>query len=166
MPRLTPTEVDRFLDEPGHLVRVATIRPDGSPLVVPTWFLVADERVLITPRVRSGFLADIERDPRVCLSIDEAAHPFRKVTVRGCAEVVFGRGDDDGWRDLYRAMALRYMDESDADAYLALTHDVPRVLIGVGLAAPRSEVTTWRLPLAHEDPTTFWARRYWGLTEP
>lgn len=161
MPPLTAAETTGFLSEPGHLVRIATIGPDGAPLVVPTWFVHRDGRVLITPRVRSGFFADIERDPRVGLSIDEAAHPFRKVTVRGHAQVVFGRGDDDRWRDVYRAMALRYMAEADADAYLDLTHDIPRVLIGVGLG-PESEVTTWRLPLEGEDPTTFWARRYWG----
>jgi len=161
MPSLTPAELDTFLVEPGHLVRIATIRSDGSPLVVPTWFMLRDRRVLITPRVRSGFFGDIERDPRVCLSIDEAQHPFRKVTVRGRAEIVFGRDDDDQWRDIYRAMALRYMTATDADAYLSLTRHIPRILVGVDLDAGGGEVTTWRLPLHDEDPTTFWARRYW-----
>ncbi len=39
MPSLTSTEMVAFLAEPGHLVRIGTIRPDGSPLVVPTWRL-------------------------------------------------------------------------------------------------------------------------------
>ncbi len=162
MPSLTSAEMAAFLAEPGHLVRIGTIRPDGSPLVVPTWFIARDDQVLITPRARSGFFGDIERDPRVCLSIDEATHPFRKVTVRGRAEIVYGRGDDDRWRDIYRAMAVRYMTDTDADAYLSLTRDVPRSLLGVDLSAGRSEVSTWRLPLPDEGPTTFWARRYWG----
>lgn len=161
MPSLSPAETSAFLLEPGHLVRIGTIRPDGSPLVVPTWFIVRDGRVLITPRIRSGFFHDIERDPRVCLSIDEAAHPFRKITVRGRAEVVFGPGEDGRWRDVYRALALRYMAGPDVDAYFALTPDYPRVLMGVALEGDRSEVTTWRLPRPGEDPTTFWARRYW-----
>ncbi len=95
------------------------------------------------------------------MSIDEATHPFRKVTVRGRIHVVFGPGADDQWRDLYREMALRYMAETEADAYLLLTRGIPRILLGMDLEGGWSEVTTWRLPLADEDPTTFWARRYW-----
>ncbi len=162
MPSLTPDEMAAFLVEPGHLVRIATIRPDGSPLVLPTWFILRDHRVLITPRARSGFFGDIERDPRVGLSIDEAQHPHRKVTVRGRVEIAFGRGDDDQWRNIYRAMALRYMTAIDADAYLSMTRHIPRILLAMDLDAGRSQVTTWRLPRPDEDPTTFWARRYWG----
>jgi nitroimidazol reductase NimA-like FMN-containing flavoprotein (pyridoxamine 5'-phosphate oxidase superfamily) len=83
MPKLSPDEVDAFLDERGHLLRVATVDADGHPSVVPIWFVRVGDDILFTPRGPSVFLANIRRDPRVGLSIDEDALPYRKVTVRG-----------------------------------------------------------------------------------
>ena len=133
MPQLTPAEVDAFLDEPGHLLRVGTVDDDGFPRVVPIWFIRRDDEILFTPRGPSVFLANIRRDPRVGLSIDEDPLPYRKVTVRGTARIVHDVGDDDEWRDLYRSIAKRYVPAEVADAYVDDTIDQPRALIGVPL---------------------------------
>ena len=42
MPKLTASEIEAFLGERGHLARIATLRADGSPSVVPVWFLYED----------------------------------------------------------------------------------------------------------------------------
>ena len=158
MPRLTTAEVDEFLDEPAHLVRIGTVDADGMPRVVPTWFLRDGDDVLFTPRLESVFLANLQRDPRVGLSIDEEALPYRKVTVQGEARVVHPPGEDDVWRETYRTIARRYVGEAGADAYLAFTIDEPRALIAVSLSASRT--STWRMPIGGEDPSGIWAPRY------
>ena len=146
MPRLTAGEMDAFLDEPGHLVRVGTVDDDGFPRVVPTWFIRRDDEILFTPRGPSVFLTNIRRDPRVGLSIDEDPLPYRKVSVRGMARIVHDVGADDVWRDLYRAIAKRYVPAEGADAYVDATIDQPRALIGVQLGG-ESRTTTWRMPV-------------------
>jgi PPOX class probable F420-dependent enzyme len=160
VPQLTQAEVDTFLDERGHLLRLATVDADGMPRVVPIWFIRQGEDILFTPRGPSVFLANIRRDPRVGLSIDEDPLPYRKVTVQGIARIVHDVGEDDAWRDLYRAIAKRYVDDDAADAYVDGTVDQPRALIGVTLAEPPSKVSTWRMPVEDEDPTGIWHRRY------
>jgi hypothetical protein len=50
MPRMTDDEIRMFLDEPAHLVRIATIDDDGWPRVVPTWFIRQDDDIVFTPR--------------------------------------------------------------------------------------------------------------------
>ena len=50
MPKMTESEVDTFLGEPGHLLRLATTDDAGAPLVVPIWFIYEDGRVYFTPR--------------------------------------------------------------------------------------------------------------------
>lgn len=159
MPQLTREEADAFLDEPGHLLRLATIDADGFPRLVPIWFIRRDDEILFTPRGPSVFLGNIRRDPRVALSIDEDPLPYRKVTVQGTARIVHDLGSDDEWRDLYRAIAKRYVPAEGADAYVDNTIDQPRALIGVPLGGG-SRTTTWRMPLADEDPTGIWHRRY------
>jgi nitroimidazol reductase NimA-like FMN-containing flavoprotein (pyridoxamine 5'-phosphate oxidase superfamily) len=159
MPRMSNEEVDAFLHEPGHLVRIGTLRPDGAPLVVPTWFLYRDGKLLVTPRAKAGFWEDLQRDPRTCFSVDEDAIPYRKVTVSGTIEIVHPPGEDDSWRDTYRDIATRYQSEESADAYLAGTRHIRRALIALPLA--QAETTTWRMPVPGEEPTGIWAQRYW-----
>jgi nitroimidazol reductase NimA-like FMN-containing flavoprotein (pyridoxamine 5'-phosphate oxidase superfamily) len=160
MPRMNDDEVRSFLAEPGHLVRIGTVDGDGMPRVVPTWFVDVDGEVLFTPRSPAVFLANIRRDARIGLSIDEDALPYRKVTVQGRARIVHQPGADDVWRDLYRTIAKRYVPAEAADAYVDGTIDQPRALVAVPLAG--SVVTTWRMPVEGEDPTGIWHRRYYG----
>ena len=160
MPQLTPDEVDALLDEPGHLLRLATIDGDGFPRLVPIWFIRRDDDILFTPRGPSVFLANIRRDPRVGLSIDEDALPYRKVTVQGTARIVHDVGDDDEWRDLYRSIAKRYVPADAADAYVDGTIDQPRALVAVQLGGG-SRTTTWRMPVDGEPGTGIWHRRYY-----
>ena len=74
MPKLTDADVAAFLDEPGHLVRIATVDADGMPRNVPLWFIHHDGMIAFTPRVHSVLLANVRRDPRIGLTIrlDEA----------------------------------------------------------------------------------------------
>ena len=51
MPKLADHEMTEFLGERGHLARIATVCADGSPSVVPVWFIFEGGKVLITPRM-------------------------------------------------------------------------------------------------------------------
>ncbi len=165
MPGMTDEEVVAFLHEPDHLVRIGTVDPDGMPLVVPTWFIVEDGVFLVTPRERSSWFANLQRDPRICLTVDESVGPYRKVVLRGRVETVFPPGDDDCWRDVYRRITMRYVPPEWGDAYLADTHDEPRALLG--LPIDEAELTSWRMPArAGEDPLAVWAPRYYHRPPP
>lgn len=159
MPKLTAQEVEAFLQEPGHLVRIGTVDADGMPRVVPTWFRHDGGRILFTPRGTSAFFANLRRDRRVALSVDEEPLPYRKVTVQGHASLLQDVGHDDEWRDVYREIACRYVPEEAAEAYIQDTIDQPRALFAVPLAGSR--VTTWRMPVGDERGTGIWARQYY-----
>lgn len=159
MPALTSDELAAFLCEPGHLVRIGVVDEDGSPLVVPAWFLLRDDAILFTPRERSAWYARLRADPRVCVSIDEGPPPYRKVTVRGTVRERYPPGSDDAWRDVYREIAVRYVPDAAADGYLQMTWGEPRALLEVRLS--ESSVSTWRMPLPGESPRGIWADRYY-----
>lgn len=161
MPGLTTDELQTFLDEPGHLLRLGTIGTDGLPRVVPIWFIAREGAVWFTPRARSAWLADLRVDLAVCATIDEQTHPMRKLIARGRAELMYDLGDDDAWRDLYRSIACRYTPERFADAYLADTISEERALYRLVLAD--ADVSTWRMPLADrgENPLAVWSKQYY-----
>lgn len=161
MPRLSESEVDELFNERGHLARIATVDADGMPRVVPLWFIVDERRLYFTPRQPALIWKNLQRDPRLGISIDEAEHPWRKVTIQGEAEVVHEPGQDDEWREMYRAIARRYVPEVAANEYVDGTDDQPRALCAVDLDAVSTTMTTWRMPRRGEDIRGVWHQRYY-----
>ena len=159
MPVLSPAERDAFLAEREIVMRIAVVRSDGSPLVTPIWFLHEDDAIYFTPREQSEWFACLRRDSRAALCIDEQPLPYRKVIIEGEAELVYDIGHDDEWRDLYRRIAKRYVDEDAAEGYVQNTIDQPRGLYRILLS--RARVKTWRMPLAGEPAQGIWHQRYY-----
>ena len=104
MPRVpVPPEVDELLRRPNPAV-IATLRPDGAPHSVPTWYDWEGGRVLLNmedTRLRLGYM---RRDPRVSLTVLAEDGWYRHVSLLGR---IVSIEDDDGLADIDR-LALRY----------------------------------------------------------
>lgn len=75
-------DVRELLLKPNPAV-MATVRKDGSPVTVPTWYRLVGDRIqlnLDTSRVR---LQHIKRDPRVALSIMKSGNWTTHVSIQG-----------------------------------------------------------------------------------
>ena len=66
---------------------LATVRADGSPDVVPVWFVIDGGDLLFTCASASVKARNLARDPRGALSVDDPRWPYSFVTVRGPAEL-------------------------------------------------------------------------------
>jgi PPOX class probable F420-dependent enzyme len=159
MPVMSDAERDEFLEQPGILMRLGTVSPEGRPLVVPIWFLRDGDRIYFTPRRASQWLAHIRRNPSVALCIDDQNYPYRKVVIEGATEIVYDLDRDDEWREIYRRMARRYVPPADADAYIEETIDQTRALLALSLS--NSTVRSWRMPVGEESYKGIWADRYY-----
>jgi len=72
---MSPEQMSEFLAGPW-LARLACLKPDGSPYVVPTWYHWDGVAFWLVPRARSAWAHYMARDPRVSLVVDEPAwHP-------------------------------------------------------------------------------------------
>ena len=159
MPVLVREEMEKFLSDPGILMRIGVNRADNFPLVTPIWFIYRERAIYFTPREKSEWFDCLRQDNRVALCIDEDAQPYRKVIVEGLAELVYDVGEDDEWRDLYLSMASRYVPDESAKAYVQNTINEPRGLYRVDL--DRSSVKSWRMPVSNESPMGIWHQRYY-----
>jgi len=93
-----PPEIDEFLRLPNPAV-VASLRPDGSPHTVATWYLWDGERLLLNmdeSRLRLRFM---RRDPRVALTALGRDEWYRHASLLG--EVAEIR-EDEGLSDIDR----------------------------------------------------------------
>jgi len=80
MPPL-PDELDALLREP-HPAVIATLKPDGAPLSVATWYLWEDERVLVNMDDSRARLDHLRKDPRVSLTVLDS-NWYRHVSLQG-----------------------------------------------------------------------------------
>lgn len=86
---MSEQEVDWFMHE-ERTCRVATVGADGTPHVMPLWFVWHDRSVWLNSIVKSQRWTDLTRDPHVAVVVD-AGHDFhelRGVEVRGTIEQV------------------------------------------------------------------------------
>jgi PPOX class probable F420-dependent enzyme len=82
----------RLLDGANY-AHLSTLQADGSPKVEPVWVGRDGDFVLVTSDANSLKGRNIERDPRVALSIVEFDQPYEQLLIRG--SVVDTRADDD-----------------------------------------------------------------------
>ncbi|MEV4623139.1 TIGR03618 family F420-dependent PPOX class oxidoreductase [Asanoa sp. NPDC049573] len=114
-----PDDVIRLLDEPctAHL---ATILPDGSPHSVPVWVGREGPHIAFLTSPGSRKARNIERDPRVAISLTRRERPNDMAFLRGrVVEVVDG---DRGWEIIDR-LSQKYLGgpyplRTDRAAYL------------------------------------------------
>lgn len=99
-----PDDVVALLEQP-YLAVIATVRPDGQPVTVPTWYLYEDGRLLVNMDEGRRRLAYLRHEPRVSLSVVDPDHWITHVSVQGrVAELV----DDPGLVDIDR-LSHRYL---------------------------------------------------------
>ncbi|MDQ4065504.1 MAG: PPOX class F420-dependent oxidoreductase [Actinomycetota bacterium] len=65
---------------------ITTLLPDGSPLTHVMWVDADDEHVLINTEPHRVKYRNIQRDPRVSVTIWNADNPYDYVEVRGVVE--------------------------------------------------------------------------------
>jgi PPOX class probable F420-dependent enzyme len=101
-----PRELHAFLRRPNAAV-ISTLRPDGHPHAVPTWYEWRDDAILVNmdeSRVRLGYM---RRDRRVALSILDPEDWYTHVSIMGHVTEIY---EDVGLADIDR-LSLAYRGE-------------------------------------------------------
>jgi PPOX class probable F420-dependent enzyme len=87
MAEMSKGELSSFLSRGTFTAKLATVKDDGSPHVVPLWFVLDDEDNIIFGTETSSVKGkNIQRDPRVSICVDYQEYPYSFVTIFGEAE--------------------------------------------------------------------------------
>jgi PPOX class probable F420-dependent enzyme len=87
----------RIIDK-KNFVHIATIMKDGSPQVSPMWVYRHGDSVMISTGIDRVKTRNIQRDPRVALSISDADSPFPPLQIRGrVVEIITGEPAVEGF---------------------------------------------------------------------
>jgi len=77
-----PEDVRALLDAPNY-VHLSTLRRDGTPRNWVVWVGLEGDRVLVCSTDCSWKSKDMRREPRVGLSVVDAANPYRMASLQG-----------------------------------------------------------------------------------
>ena len=114
MHQMTADEYRAFLLERPRTAKLATVRADGRPHIAPIWFDLDGNMLVFTTWHATIKAANIRRDPRVSLCVDEDAPPFSFVILEGTATLSEEPAERLHWAT---RIAGRYMGSTQAEAY-------------------------------------------------
>jgi PPOX class probable F420-dependent enzyme len=103
-----------FVSEGTRTGKLATVRSDGRPHVVPIWFVLDGGDLVFTTADGSVKAHAMRRDPRVCLCVDDERPPYAYVMVQGTVSL-----SEDAGQLLRLATAIggRYMGADRAEQF-------------------------------------------------
>jgi PPOX class probable F420-dependent enzyme len=121
-----------FVLEGTRTGKLATVRKDGRPHIMPIWFVLDGDDVLFNTGADSVKGRNLRREGRAALCVDDERPPFAFVTVSGPVEIV---EDVEEVRRWATAIGARYMGADRAEEFGA-RNGVPGELL-VRLRAER-----------------------------
>ena len=92
-------EVSRLVARPNY-AHIATLMPDGAPHSVPVWIDLEGDNLAILTGPGSQKARNLERDPRLAISIIDADQPYASALIRG--QVVEFLDGDRAWEIIDR----------------------------------------------------------------
>ena len=101
-----PAEFHDLLESKA-LANIATVGPKGEPQNNPVWFDWDGSHILFSQTKGRQKFHNLQREPRVAISIVDPANPYRYLEVRG--KVV--RVDEDPDKQFINKMAKKYLDQ-------------------------------------------------------
>lgn len=142
MPEMTDTERRKFLLEGTKTGKLATVKKDGSPHVVPVWYTLDGDALVFTTGGESVKAKNMRRDPKVCVAVDDQTPPYSFVMIEGTVKL-----SQDPDELLYWAMRIggRYMGQDQADAYGKRNSAEGELLVRITPSKIRAwkDVTAW-----------------------
>jgi PPOX class probable F420-dependent enzyme len=92
-----------------NFCHVSTLRKDGSVHTAPVWVDVQDGRPVLNTAEGRAWPTNLERDPRVTLTVQNMENPYEYLEVRGTV----AERTHDGADAHIDAMAKKYMDKDE-----------------------------------------------------
>jgi PPOX class probable F420-dependent enzyme len=127
-PSMTKEEMQTFLARP-IIARLATVRPNGSPQLVPMWFLYEDGVMYMSTRTYAAKVKHLQKNPRVAVVVDEMVAPLKNkvVILEGTVEV-----QTSGVKEITTKIYHKYMGiEGAATPVAQQSINTPRVILKI-----------------------------------
>jgi PPOX class probable F420-dependent enzyme len=125
---MTPEEMKAFLARP-LVARLATVRANHTPQIVPMWFLYENGVLYMSTRTNAAKLKHIRANPHVAVVIDVMEAPLKNkaVTIEGTAQL-----QTTGVKEIVTKIYQKYVGKEAAKGAAAQQRiNEPRVILKI-----------------------------------
>ena len=125
MTEMSKREIKQFLMQGTFTAKLATVKDDRSPHVVPIWFILDNQKDRTSERVIGDIvfttydsslkIRNIQRDNKVSICVDDQTPQFSFVTIFGRAKIYHLKQNE-----LFKwatKIVRRYMGKNNAEVY-------------------------------------------------
>ena len=121
---MSKKEIKKFLMQGTFTAKLVTVKKDGSPHVVPIWFILDGQKgrtrervgdIVFTTYGSSLKARNIQHDSRVSICVDDQTPQFSFVIIQGVAKIYYYKQ-----KELFKwatKIARRYVGKENAEAY-------------------------------------------------
>jgi PPOX class probable F420-dependent enzyme len=153
MTEMSKKEIKKFLMQGTFTAKLATVKKDGSPQVVPIWFVLDNQKgqtregvgdIIFTTYESSLKARNIQHDSRVSICVDDQMPQFSFVIIQGIAKIYYYKQ-----KELFKwaaKIARRYMGRENAEAYGIRNSTEGEVLVRIRPTKIFAEknITAWK----------------------
>jgi PPOX class probable F420-dependent enzyme len=124
MAKMSNKEIKKFLMQGTFTGKLTTVKKDGSPHIVPIWFVLDEKKdqttrkigdIIFTTYKDSVKARNIQRDGRVSICVDDQTPQFSFVIIEGTAKIF--RINQKELLKWATRIARRYVGKDEAEAY-------------------------------------------------
>ncbi|WP_406728745.1 PPOX class F420-dependent oxidoreductase [Streptomyces sp. GD-15H] len=134
--KMTDEEWREFVSRGTRTGKLSTVRADGSPHVMPIWFVLDGDDVVFNTGKETVKGRNLARDGRVALCVDDDRPPFDFVVLRGRAQIAEGPEELVRWAT---RIATRYMGQDRAAEFGARNGVPGELLVRIAIEKVLSE---------------------------
>ena len=109
--------------EVKNFASLATVNTDGSPQVSVVWIDYKDNHILINTAKDRIKTNNMERDPRVSISVTDAKNPYYQITFKGIVENI----SESNAEEHIHSLAKKYLNQ---DKY-PISNQETRVIVSI-----------------------------------
>jgi len=112
---------DLVCEESTAITYLATIRPNGAPVISPVWFGVIDEQIAVVSSLSSLKARNMQARPQVSVVLQDSNDRYRYIQIRGQFVKSISVGARDFLDELsHRYVGKNYPDDSSEDCVILL----------------------------------------------
>ena len=121
-------EQKEFLLHGTRTAKIATVRKDGRPHVVPIWFVLDEDTLIFNTGDTSVKARNMQRDARVTICVDDEVAPYSFMIIEGTAVLEENSADLKLWAT---RIGGRYMGSERAEEFGARNSTAGELVVRV-----------------------------------
>ena len=109
MQKLSPNQLDSMIYDKKIPIRIAFIKPDGTPNVISLWYVVENEKIYCATQKSAKIVSYLKNNPKCGFEIAADKPPYRGVRGGGSVKII-----EENAAETLEVLIKKYLGDKDS----------------------------------------------------